>query len=157
MIVLDSKDYVFRYLPLYFSYGEYEKATPIITIDAFHIGGSGDDFFPSEPIKQNLELNQVCDTAETYWFSDDIVNIISRRFFEIPAVEYIFLSMEDDLIGIITVINRYDKNIAESIYNAEYDLLETFKDFLFEFYIIYREDREIDDIWPQESGVIFRR
>jgi hypothetical protein len=157
MIVLDSKDFVSRDLPLYFSYGEYEEATPTITVKASDIGESGEDFLLSEPIKQNLELYQVCDTADTYWFSDDIVNIISRRFLNIPAVEYIFLSMEDDLIGIMTVTNRYDKNIAESIYNAEYDLLETFKDLFFDFYIIYREDREIDDIWPQESGVIFKR
>lgn len=159
MIALDSKDFYSRYLPLYFSYGEYESVTPTITSESFPLNGSFtvEAFLPLQPIKQNLETTQICDTADNYWVSNEIVNIISKRFFDNPAVECIFLSIEDDLIGIMTVINKYDKETAESIYNAEYDLLETFNDFFFDFFIIYREDREIDDIWPQESVVIFRR
>ena len=159
MIALDSINFYSIYLPLYFSYGEYESVTPTITSESFHINGSFpvEAFLPFQPIKQNLETTQICDTADNYWVSNEMVNIISKRFFDIPAVECIFLSIEDDLLGIMTVINKYDKETVENIFNAEYDLLETFNDLFFNFFIIYREDREISDIWPQKSVVIFRR
>jgi hypothetical protein len=159
MITLDSINVYAKYLPFYLSYGEYEDTIPSIAVGSpLTLEGflPIEDFLPFRPIKQNIATTQICDTADNYWISDEIVNIISKRFFEIPAVEYIFLSMENDSIDIRTVINKYDKEIAKNIYTAEYDLLETFKDYFFDFLIIYREDREINDICPSESVIIFR-
>jgi len=141
----------------FLSYTEYEDTKPNIIIGVTPESAAPSDVLPVRPLKLFLMAAQDWCIADAYWNSNTIENIISERFFKIPDVECIFLSIENDLINVRTVINKYDKKIAKNIYTAEYDLLEIFKDYFFDFLIIYREDREIDDICPSESVIIFRR
>jgi len=155
MIRLESVQIYSKSLPAFSSYEDYED-----TLQNFIVGDTPEtfgDFLRSRPIKTNLVMDQSWWIAEVYWNSDSIENIISERFFKIPEVEGIFFSMENDLIEVRTVINKYDKDIAKTIYIAECDIIETFGDYFFDFLIIYRDDRKIDDICPSESIIIFRR
>jgi hypothetical protein len=113
------------------------------------------EFMPLRSVRNSVVSNKYY-MSEVTWTSDNLEDFIAKRFFKIPAVECIFFSIENGLIEIRTVINKYDKEVAKNIYTAEYDLLETFNDILFDFYIIYRNNRHINDIYPPESVIIFR-
>lgn len=154
MIDMESMKNYPKIMPFYSSYGEYDDEIGNILVG---YPPSISDYLPIRPIRLTLVQTKNYYTSDNYWNINSIEGLISKRFFKISAVECIFFSMEDDLIEVRTVINKYDKKIAKNIYNAEYDILETFKDIFFDFLIIYREDREIKDICPSESVIIFRR
>jgi hypothetical protein len=156
MIGIESVKVHNQFLHSFSTYGEYEDITRPSIFAGYTPEFAPSDFLPVGPVKPYFIVAHDCYIAEVYWTSNKIENIISERFFKIPAVEYIFFSIENDLIEIGTVINKYDKEIAKTIYSAEYDILETFKDYYFDFIIIYREDRKINDICPSESVIIRR-
>lgn len=139
---------------LYPTYGEYDDTKPNNIIER-EVAPS--EFISVRPIHPFLMMAQNYYIADIYWTSNTIENIISERFFKIQAVECIFFSIENDLIEVRTVINKYDKEIAKNIYAAECDLIEILRDYVFDFLIIYREEREINDICPSESIIIFRK
>lgn len=84
-------------------------------------------------------------------------SFLAEKFIDIPGVEYVFLSVENDSVDIWTVINRLDREMREKIYNVEYDILGLINDFHFDFHVICRNDRDIKEIHPSNAKMIFER
>lgn len=86
-----------------------------------------------------------------------IENIIAQRLSEINEIEYVFLSLKNNLIDIWTVINSLDRNVREKIYNIEYDILKTFKEFQFDFHVICRDNRNIEEVYPSNTKMVYNK
>lgn len=84
-------------------------------------------------------------------------NFVAEKFFIIPEVEYVFLSLENDSINIWTVINRLDREVRKNIYDVEYDILNILKGFQFDFHVICRNDRNIEELYPSNARMIFQK
>ena len=124
---------------------------------------------PSSPLNCNETFNTVSPLisyAKFFWqISYDTVNtvednlevIIAKNISENPEVEYIILSKKDHYYQIWTVINKLDRKVRDSIYDIEYNILENFREIYFDFHVVCREDRRIDDILPRNAIIFYRR
>jgi len=82
---------------------------------------------------------------------------IAQNISKIPQVEYIFFSKRDTFYEIWTVINKLDREIRKKIYDIEFNILQKFKDLYFDFHIICRNDRDINELSSSKSKMIFKR
>jgi hypothetical protein len=102
-------------------------------------------------IDEMLQINDVDSLTNT------LEAFVAEKFLTIPGVEYVFLLLENDSIDIWTVINKLDREIREKIYDVEYDILDTIKDFEFDFHVICRNDRNIQELYPSNVTMMFQR
>jgi hypothetical protein len=119
----------------------------------FHLNGG-------QPIMVGLSTHAIdeilqIDMAES--LTDRLENFIAERFLDIPSVEFVFLSKENDSINIWTVINKLDRKIREKIYDIEYDILGILRGFRFDFHVMCRNDRNIEEIRPSNAKMIFQK
>jgi hypothetical protein len=84
-------------------------------------------------------------------------SFLAEKLIAIPGVEYVFLSLENDSIDIWTVISKLDREIRAKIYDVEYDILDIIKGFQFDFHVICRNDRSIEDLYPSNTKMIFQK
>lgn len=84
-------------------------------------------------------------------------NFVAEKIFTVPKVEYVLLSLENDSIDIWTVINKLDREIRKKIYDVEYDILDIIKGFQFDFHVICRNDRSIEELYPSNARMIFQK
>lgn len=125
---------------------------------------------PSSPLNSNeTKINSISPLisyAKFFWqTSSDITNsaednldiIIAKNISHIPEVEYILLSKIDNHYEIWTVINKLDREVRDRIYDIEYSILEKFRDLYFEFHVVCRNDRSIDEILPINAIIYYRK
>lgn len=84
-------------------------------------------------------------------------NFVAEKFLTIPEVEYVLFSLENDSMDIWTVINNLDREIRKKIYEVEYDILDIIKGFEFDFHVICRNDRSIEELYPSNAKIIFQK
>jgi len=84
-------------------------------------------------------------------------NFVAEKMFAIPEVEYVFLSLENDSIDVWTVINKLDREVRKKIYDLEYDILDILKGFQFDFHVICRNDRNIEELYPSNAKMMFQK
>jgi len=93
-------------------------------------------------------INSTKDNLEIF-----IVNSISQ----VPEVEYILISKIDNYYEIWIVINKSDREVRGRIYDIEYDILERVRGNYFDFHVICRDDRNIDEICPTNTIIYYRK
>jgi hypothetical protein len=106
---------------------------------------------PSHTIDETLQVRLV-DTL-----TNRLENFVAEKFLTIPQVEYVFLSFEKDSMDIWTVINKFDRQIRAKIYDVEYDILDIIKGFEFDFHVICRNNRSIQELYPSNTRIIFKK
>ncbi len=84
-------------------------------------------------------------------------NFISSKISEIKEVEYIYFIKKDTFYEIWTIINKLDREVRKQIYDIEFNILQKFKDLYFDFHIICRNDRDINELCSSKSKMIFQR
>lgn len=102
-------------------------------------------------------INRILPTINWETGINRLENFISERIFEIPKVEFVFFSIEKDSIEIWTVINELDRAVRKKIYNVEYSILELFREFAFDFHVLCRYDRDINEIRPSNAKIISQK
>ncbi len=148
---------------------EIDQDTPIETYEKMH--GTDEtllaSFLQVLPVKlrggqieQNLAIfnfflvkqRTVYDTKEY-----SLENFISLKISEIKEVEYIYFTKQDTFYEIWTIINKLDRELRKKIYDIEFNILQTFKNLYFDFHIICRNDRDINELCSSKSKMIFQR
>lgn len=129
-------------------------------------------------IPQDL-IMQFSDKEKPEWFWDDrlvrellseepqfyvtqtdlhnIENYIGQEIASIEEVEYVFCGVEEDFLDIRTVINHLDRKVRGKIYKIELRLLKQFRDLSFDFHVIVRENRDVNEIVPASAKRIFHK
>jgi hypothetical protein len=102
-------------------------------------------------IGEVLQINRIDSSTNR------LENFIAEKFFIIPEVEYVFLSLENDSIDIWTVINKLDRKVRNKIHDVEYDILGIINNFHFDFHVICRNDRNINEIYPSDAKMVFQK
>lgn len=87
----------------------------------------------------------------------NIENYIGQEIASIEEVEYVFCIVEEDFLDIRTVINHLDRKVRGKIYKVELRLLKQFLDLSFDFHVIARENRDINEIVPASAKRIFHK
>jgi len=88
---------------------------------------------------------------------DKLEIFIVKSISKITEVEYIFLSKRDNYYEIWTVINKLDREVRGRIYDIEYNILQHFRDNYFDFHVICRDDKNIEEIFPTNTIKFYRR
>jgi len=124
---------------------------------------------PSIPFNWNVtikSLSPLINFANLFWQTKyDIINstedkleiLIAKIISQVQEVEYIVLSKIDNYYELWIVINKLDREIRDRIYDIEYDILERFGDNYFDFHVICRDDRNIDEICPTNTIIYYRK
>jgi len=133
-----------------------DKSPSWTEIGHFHLN-AGDPIPDVSDVSNPYTIDEILPIDEVDSSINGLENFIAEKFFIIPEVEYVFLSLENDSINIWTVINRLDREVRKNIYDVEYDILEILKDFQFDFHVICRNDRNIEEFYPSNARMIFQK
>lgn len=150
--------------------GEFSQDIRSNTFDKLH-GTNEDQLFPSfiqvlpltlrgGRIEQNLLMLNIYLIKPTFVLPSDeysLEKFISNKLSEIKAVEYIFASKEENIFHVWIIINKLDRDVRDTIYDIQYDILENFRRAHFDFHIICREDRDINELFGKNAIMIYRR
>lgn len=114
------------------------------------------------PLTRFLEGDGISATREDQFYVtqsdlDSIENYIAQEIAAIKEVEYVFCVIEEDFLDISTLINHLDRKVREKIYEVELKLLKRFLDLSFDFHVIIRENRKVEELLPTTVKMIFRR
>jgi hypothetical protein len=115
------------------------------------VGAMLTDFISEATIDEIVQVNKL-DIS-----TDNLENFVAERFLAIPSVEFVFLSIEKDSIDIWTVINKSDRKVRGKIYDVEYEILGILKESQFDFHVMCRDDRNIEEVRPFGAKMIFRK
>ncbi len=100
------------------------------------------------------------DSEIDFDFSNQLVNgwlsLLKKELYANPSVEDIFVDIEDDDVDVWVVIPERDLSILHQIVEAEGKLFETLfsgenPPFLVDFHIIYRCNRNVEDLAPTKA------
>lgn len=98
--------------------------------------------------------------SEFFWQNsaeDKLEILIVKSISQITEVEYILFFKEDNYYEIWTVINKLDREVRDRIYDVEYNILERFRDNYFDFHVICRDEKSIEEICPTNAIIFYRR
>lgn len=114
-----------------------------------------------EPMPTNLisdaTVDEIVKVDKINSSTDKLENFVAERFLDIPSVEFVFLSLQRNSIDIWTVINKLDRKVREKVYDVEYDILGILQNFQFDFHVICRNGRNIEEVRPSGAKMIFRK
>ena len=87
---------------------------------------------------------------------DGWISRIREELYSSPAIEDIFVSIEDNNVDVWVVIPERDIAVLDQLANIEWKLLEIFVSgenppFLVDFHIIYRCGRKVEDLAPTRA------
>ena len=85
----------------------------------------------------------------------NLESFISRSLSKVLEVEYIFAAKESNIMHVWIVMNKLNRKAREEIYDIQYNILKQFKDIYFDFHVICRENRDIYDILPRNTIMIY--
>ena len=105
----------------------------------------------------DADINEAVQTHEVNSAINKLEIFIAEEFLAVPPVEFVFLSIEKYSIDIWTVINKLDRKVREKIYDVEYAILGLLQNFQFDFHVICRNDRNINEIHPSGAKMIFKK
>ncbi len=114
----------------------------------------------SGQIQQNvLVLNVVIFPQSPAWNSIEytLENYIADEISEINEVEYIFISKNNNFFDVSIIINKLDRIVRDRIYDIEYSMIGRFRDNHFDFHIICRNDRDINELFSSKAIMIYHR
>jgi hypothetical protein len=76
----------------------------------------------------------------------------------IPEVERIYFDREaDNEFRIISVVNKRDAGIRDKVYAREEEIMNAYPGLNFDFHVMARMDRKIEDVITKAGKVIFER
>lgn len=87
---------------------------------------------------------------------DGWIALIREELYANPAVEDIFVNVEDNNVDVWVVIPERDLTVLDQLADIEWELLEMFVSgehpvFLIDFHVIYRCGRKIEDLAPTRA------
>ncbi len=76
----------------------------------------------------------------------------------VPEIERVFFEHEGDKeFRIISVVNKRDVAIREKVYASEEEIMKAFPGLSFDFHVMARMDRKIEDVITKAGKLVFDR
>jgi hypothetical protein len=76
----------------------------------------------------------------------------------VPEIERVFFEREGDKeFRVISVVNQRDAAIRDKVYAREEAIMETYPGLNFDFHVVARMDRKIEDVITKTGKVAFER
>jgi hypothetical protein len=112
------------------------------------------------PVIQSVGVDRTYHSFSTD-SSGDIMEMMRRIFIEklteISEIEYIYSVQDDEIVRVWSIINRHNKAIKKRIYDQEYDILDRLPIISFDFHVLVREDRPVNEMAPTGAELVFQR
>ena len=77
-----------------------------------------------------------------------IQSYLARRLGSIPQVEAVLYRWDDGLHSLWSIIPTRDRGVRERIHELEAEILDQFSDCQFDFYVVSRDGKSIEEIAP---------
>jgi hypothetical protein len=82
----------------------------------------------------------------------DLRDFIAFEFSLIPDVEYVFTAFRENQIFYAWIVtDKFEESVRDQIYDHEQAIIDEFPTFEFDFYIIARMGRTLDDLIGDDS------
>jgi len=76
---------------------------------------------------------------------------------DIPEVEHVCVKKEAHFYRVWTIVRERNDRVDETIYSRELDIMDSFEEVPFDFLVIHREERDLEDILPQGGQIIYSK
>ena len=86
----------------------------------------------------------------------DIEYSIGAAFADIQAVEQVYVRRQGDLCDVTTVIDNEDEDAYDLIYDHERNLIRSHRDLRFNFHVIARRGRPLEEIAGRNQPIWHR-
>lgn len=148
---------------------------PLGVLDSFtaHLDSFGAapcwHFFKTASSGRELQFRDLmCRSSETVSRSTQdtpSIELLTRRLNEfvgielslVPDVEYVFTAFRNKVFYIWIVIDRFESQVRERIYDREKAVIDEFTMFEFDFYILSRQGRKVGDLVSESIELVFDR
>ena len=82
---------------------------------------------------------------------------ISKNIAQVREVEYIYIYEEAKSITVYSIINKLDRKVRHKIYDYQKKIMSNLPEFIFDFYVVARQDQSINNIAPSDFKIIYKR
>ena len=83
------------------------------------------------------------------------INLYVDRICDLPSVESVYVVEKEDVVDIWTVIDEGDLDLEEKIAEAQCELMRIRRELDFDFMVIPRFGREIEELLPSDSRQVY--
>ena len=109
----------------------------------------------SEEVKQEEVEPRYYDVDSTYWVDEpidyirELMNFLEEKILKIDGVESVFVKpLNKNNIDVWTIIKEKNDRLLDTIYQAEIDIMNNYKEILFDFSVIFQGNHKIEEIVP---------
>ncbi|HID28698.1 MAG TPA: hypothetical protein EYP19_01690 [Desulfobacterales bacterium] len=102
-------------------------------------------------LKETAEKYQPYDLQKIEEIYQTFIDLLSQ----IPTVEAILTTQEGRVFCFWSVVNWLDDAIEDEIYQREGELMDRFPEDLFDFHLIERRDRNLEEIISPSSFAVY--
>lgn len=100
------------------------------------------------------------DTQDNYGITtseNSLGQYISKNIAQVREVEYIYIYEEEKSITVYSIINELDRKIRHKIYDYQKKIMSSLPEFIFDFYVVARQDQTINNIAPSDFKITYKR
>lgn len=87
----------------------------------------------------------------------DATRLFVERLSRIRQIEHVVSRVEDGIVKLWAIIDQPDVNVENQVYDTQLTLMDDFPETLFDFYIIFRQGRSLDEVNPAGTTRLFDR
>lgn len=103
-------------------------------------------------ITNDWQYNYTVNTLES-----SLYKYISDNIAQVREVEYIYIYEEAKSITVYSIINKLDRKVRHKIYDYQKKIMSNLPEFIFDFYVVARQDQTINNIAPSDFKIIYKR
>ncbi len=120
---------------------------------------------PSLEVLDNPEHHWDLSSAEPSDHIADQINsracglpeFVAERFFAVPSVAAVAFQRGDETLHVWTILETWSEAQAGLVYDLEIELMERFPDIPFDFYVLSRDGRPIENLLRSASAYIVNK
>ncbi len=142
--------------------GEASSAHPVSGLlanwQAYLTRASGEEAeFPLDCLVQAEKWSKTSTSAPLNVPTSALNEFIAFELSLVPEIEFVFTAFRNSVFYVWIVVDKFEEEVRERIYERERAIIDEFTTFEFDFYIIARLGRDVWDLVSEDIRLAFER
>ncbi len=91
------------------------------------------------------------------FISNPLLHTFVRQASHISQVNAVCFRQEDSTMHVWTILESPERSVEHQVYAEEMKLMERFPEMIFDFHVIFQAGRDLSEILPSDSEIIYTR
>lgn len=105
----------------------------------------------------NFLFREVETSDQLEVFASGLNEFIAFELSLVSEVEYVYTALRNNVFYVWVVINQFEREVRERIYEREKAVIDEFSMFEFDFYIISRMERNVQELISESIDLTYER